>query len=133
METTSFLYESGNVRVIPDLLLIGDSRYQLNDVNAVFISQVANYRRYPVFAGIFALLVGIPIISGGLASLGLFCLLLAAGNFIGACLMRTRYVLRLRTRFGETRPLTSTDRHELELIREAVIRALDEKLEMSNL
>lgn len=128
METNvCYIYEAGDVRVTSNLLIIGDSHYRIGDVNAVFISKTANYRRYPICLGLFALLMALSAFYGGANGFGLSCMLVAGGCFVGAYLMKTRYVLRLRTRFGETRLLTSTDRYELEQIKTGVVKALKQE------
>ena len=89
----------------------------MRNINAVYVTRQATYRRYPIVAAIFFLLIAILADSMILAVIaGLFVLV--------AYLMKTHYHLRLRLYSGETRPLTSTNREELEEIKQAIETAL---------
>ena len=95
-------------------------------MNAVLVTKKVNHRKYPITLGILNLLGGsISLdISSGFAT---FCFIVALICFIIAFLMRTKYILRLRTRFGENIPLISTNQSELLAIREAILQALGQR------
>ncbi|WP_449038804.1 DUF6232 family protein [Parabacteroides goldsteinii] len=125
METRLF-YDTDGIKVSSGELIVNGSRYYLNDVNAVFVTKRVNYRRYPITIGVLNLL------GGGMAldfssAFATFCFITALICFIIAILMKTKYVLRLRTRFGETTPLISTNQSELLAIREAILQALGQR------
>ena len=106
-----------HAKVTNELLIINTSRYYMRNINAVYVTRQATYRRYPIVAAIFFLLIAILADSMILAVIaGLFVLV--------AYLMKTHYHLRLRLYSGETRPLTSTNREELEEIKQAIETAL---------
>lgn len=92
-------------------------RFEIRKINAVFITRQATYRRYPI---------GLSILFGILAAANcsLTCLILAIVSILIAYLMKTQYILRLKTSIGEVRPLTSTDKAELEEIKKAIEAAL---------
>ncbi|MCD8137414.1 MAG: DUF6232 family protein [Parabacteroides gordonii] len=125
METRLF-YDTDGIKVSSGELIVNGSRYYLDDVNAVFVTKKVNHRKYPITLGILNLLGGsISLdISSGFAT---FCFTVALICFIIAFLMRTKYILRLRTRFGENIPLISTNQSELLAIREAILQALGQR------
>lgn len=123
MGSNLYYYDREGIQVSSRELRVRGSRYFLADVNAVFVTRQLNYRRYPIFIGLCMFFITV-ICGGGTASLvfGIITVLC----FIIAICMRTKYVLRLRNRFGETRPLISTNRQELEEIRQAIYKAMEE-------
>nr|WP_242506919.1 DUF6232 family protein [uncultured Parabacteroides sp.] len=125
METRLY-YDTNQIKVSSKELTVNGSRYYLDDVNAVFVTKLVNYRRYPITMGIFSLLLG-GLLLDSLSGFATFCFLVTLICFVIAVFMRTKYVLRLRTRFGETKPLISTNYSELAAIREAILQALEQR------
>ncbi|MCD8269770.1 MAG: DUF6232 family protein, partial [Parabacteroides sp.] len=119
-------YDTNGIKVSSRELIVNGSRYYLDDVNAVFVTKLVNYRRYPITMGIFTLLVG-GIALDTSSDFATICFIVAMICFVIAVLMRTKYILRLRTRFGETKPLISTNQPELLSIREAILQALEQR------
>lgn len=88
-------------------------RIDKRKINAVFVTKHATYRRYPIFLGIFFFII---------ALIGNFttCFVIGGALFLTACLMRSRYTLRIILETGEIRPLSSTHKNELENIKQKI-------------
>lgn len=92
-------------------------RFEIIKINAVFITRQATYKRYPICLGILFC-----IIAAACNSIG--CLITGIFFFFIAYLMKAQYILRLKTNIGEVRPLSSTNKAELEEIQKAIEEAL---------
>lgn len=125
METRLY-YDINQIKVSSKELIVNGSRYYLDDVNAVFVTKLVNYRRYPVVTGLFFLLMGGVALDFS-SDFAIFCFFIALLCLVIAVFMKTKYVLRMRTRFGETKPLVSTNYSELKAIREAILQALEQR------
>lgn len=95
----------------------GQWRFEIRKINAVFITRQATYRRYPICSGILFCIIAAAYNSMGFLIAGLLC-------FLGAYFMKAQYVLRLKTSIGEVRPLSSTNKAQLEEIQKAIEAAL---------
>ena len=126
MTKSDLYYDDEDIRVSSKTLIINSSCYYLDDINAVFVTKLANYKRYPITLGIFTLLLGLICIKN-FTGFGIFCFIGTFGCFFYAYTMKPQYILRLRTRFGEIKPLISADSLELEKIRDAILRAIAEE------
>lgn len=119
MNNDIVFFEGDGVKVTSSLLILLSSRYYIKEINGVFISKEQNFRRYPIFAAIVFVILALTI---GHWSLWF----LTVGCIAWAVLMRTQYILRIKVGLGEIRPLKSTNRGELEIIKEAIERAMFE-------
>lgn len=119
MVRADLYYDKDGIKVTSKEFILNSSRYKLSDINAVYVSKRANYRRYPITFGVFSFLLGI-FMMGGSVEVALFFFLCGIAMFVVAVRMKTQYALRLRIGLGETIPLTSTDSYELEEIRKAI-------------
>lgn len=110
-------YESPNVKITKSVLIIASSRYYIKEINGAIVTKQQNYRRYPILGAI--LMVGPAIYAG---SIGLW--LTFIGFIVAAVLMKPTYALRLKTGLGEIRPLRSQNREELEVVKDAIHKAI---------
>lgn len=115
-ETKTYL-STEQVIVTNDILIINSWRFHMRDINAIFVTRQATYRRYPICAAILFFIIGAAAKSVIMAIPVLLLVLIAL-------LMKTNYQLRIKLYSGENRPLTSTNRQELENIKRAVEIAL---------
>lgn len=115
-EITTYL-NTAQVKVTSEILIINNWRFYMRNINAIFVTRQATYRRYPICAAILFCFIAIAAKSVIIGILALFFVLIA-------CLMKTHYHLRIKSYSGESRPLTSTNRQELENIKRAVEAAL---------
>ena len=108
------------VRAEHDFIIINEQiRINKNRIVAIIITKQANSRRYPIFFGVIFLLISA-------ISSSSVCLIISLLLFGLAILMRTKYALRIRTESGEIRPLASTNRSELEQIRDYIEKIIHE-------
>lgn len=119
MVRADLYYDKDGVKVTSKEFILNSSRYRLSDVNAVYVSKRANYRRYPITFGVLSFFFGLLMV-GGSMGVALFFFLCGLIMLIVAIRMKTQYALRLRIGWGETIPLISTDPYELEEIRKAI-------------
>lgn len=111
-----------NVVVTSDILLINRTwRFNMDKINAVFVTRQANYRRYPIFIAIICLVVTIVAASIVAGAFSLLCIVIAY-------FMKTKYVLRVISHAGEIKPLISTNKQELEEIKQAIEIALSDNI-----
>lgn len=111
-----------NVVVTSDILLINRTwRFNMDKINAVFVTRQANYRRYPIFIAIICLVVTIVAASIVAGAFSLLCIVIAY-------FMKTKYVLRVISHAGEIKPLISTNKQELEAIKQAIEIALSDNI-----
>lgn len=125
METRLY-YDTNGIQVSSKELIVNGSRYYLDDVNAVFVTKLVNHRKYPITLGVFNAIGGF-FVMGFSSEFAMFCFVIALICLVIAIMMKTKYILRLRTRFGETKPLISTNCSELEAIRVAILQALGQR------
>ncbi|WP_405371894.1 DUF6232 family protein [Phocaeicola sp.] len=119
MVRADLYYDKDGVKVTSKEFILNSSRYKLSDVNAVYVSKRANYRRYPITFGVLSFFFGLLMV-GESMGVALFFFLCGLIMLIVAIRMKTQYALRLRIGWGETIPLISTDPYELEEIRKAI-------------
>lgn len=119
MVRADLYYDKDGVKVTSKEFILNSSRYKLSDVNAVYVSKRANYRRYPITFGVLSFFFGLLMV-GESMGIALFFFLCGLIMLIVAIRMKTQYALRLRIGWGETIPLISTDPYELEEIRKAI-------------
>lgn len=114
---------------ITDEYAIFNSNWKVNmeDVNAIFVTRQETNRRYPILLALLCFIIG------GLSEITFF---LIAGFFclVWAFLIKTRYLLRIKTGTGEIRPIYSTNIRELEDVKAAMERAMlyDEEEDSEN-
>lgn len=121
MTETKIYLNTAQAKVTSELLVINSWRFYMRNINAVFVTRQATYRRYPICIAIIFLFIAMLTNSIIMALISLLFILMA-------CLMKTHYHLRIKSYSGESRPLTSTNRQELEDIKSAVEMALMENI-----
>lgn len=119
MSETKIYLNKAQTKVTSELLIINSWRFYIRNINAIFVTRQATYRRYPI--GIAIIFIFIAMIANSY-----IMLLLSLLFFLTAYLMKTHYHLRIKSYTGECHPLTSTNREELEEIKKAVEAALQD-------
>lgn len=99
------------------VLFNGTWKIDIRKINAVFITKQAGNRHHYILLGLFILLIG-------LISDSTIFLITGVISIVGAILMKSNYMLRLKIDTGEIRPIKSTNKRELEDIKEAIGKAM---------
>lgn len=117
MNETKIYLDKAQAKVTNELLIINSWRFYIRNINTVFVTKKATYRRYPI--GIAILFIFIAMVANSYVMM-----FLSLPFILMACLMKTYYHLRIKSYTGEIHPLTSTNKQELEEIKRAVEAAL---------
>ena len=66
MVRADLYYDKDGVKVTSKEFILNSSRYKLSDVNAVYVSKRANYRRYPITFGVLSFFFGLLMVGGSM-------------------------------------------------------------------
>lgn len=121
MNETKIYLDKAQAKVTNELLIINSWRFYIRNINTVFVTRQATYRRYPI--GIAILFIFIAMVTNSYVMM-----FLSLPFILMAYLMKTYYHLRIKSYTGEIHPLTSTNKQELEEIKRAVEAALMDNL-----
>ena len=127
-------FEDEEVSISPEIAILGDRTYSLNDIASVSMEHKPAGRMPSLLLAVFGALVavtaladvwgdpvmGIVVTACGLALLGLGMLLAATAQ--------PRYIVRVSTASGEEDALVSPNQERVERIVEAIRKALDKQV-----
>lgn len=110
-------------------LTIDEMYFRIDEIHFVDVTR----QDYPIIRQLFMLgagfgtLLGLPLLY--FPRIGISLLLLALIDFCIACSFRRRHALRIGQHMGSTKVIISTDREELERIRQRIIGALESRID----